>query len=166
MNAIPDEIIERAIDILGTEGLSDEEIEEKVASLVSDPMDARRLIDWIPEAFGAHVIAHLGKPVLPAFFSARNAKGRYITFPIDHEPIYAVAQGMAARMRDEGIRDQVLAIAARSSIFQAAQKAILAGVSIDGAVCSGPALVGIPAEVYPAPKRTFLERLFSTYWPR
>jgi len=47
MTPIALETIEQVIAILGTEGITDEAIESKVAELVTDPMTGRRLIDWI-----------------------------------------------------------------------------------------------------------------------
>jgi hypothetical protein len=160
MKSISDDVVSNAIRILGSDGISEDEIEAQVAALVSDPMEARRLVDWIPEAFGMVLVSHLGKPVLPNTFSAKDVQGKWKSFPITCEPIFVSALVVAQRIFHDGPRALHQNIAMRSSIANTANNALNAGVSIDGAVFSGPALIGIPAEVYPK-QPSFWQRLFS-----
>jgi hypothetical protein len=161
MKPIPTEIIERAIQILGREGISEDQIESEVAALVAEPIEARRLIDWIPEAFALVLVAHHGKPVLPKSFSARNAQGRWQTFPFACEPLFVAATQIAESACREGLSQDFQNVALRSSTARSAMNALDAGASIDGAVFSGPALIGIPAEVYPDQPKPWWRRLFS-----
>jgi hypothetical protein len=148
MKSISNEIIANAIAILGTHGISEDEIEAQITALVSDAMDARRLIDLIPEAFGRVMVSHLGQPVLPKSFGARNAQGKWKWFPFTCEPVFVVALEIAQATYSDGTREDFLNVANRSSKARTASAALNSGVSIDGAVFSGPALIGIPAEVY------------------
>ena len=160
MKPISNEIIASAITLLGADGISNDEIEAQVAALVADPMEARRLIDFIPEAFGRVLVSHLGKPVLLKTFAARNAQGKWKWLPFTSEPIFVAALEIAEVAYRDSPRERFQNIATRSSIAKTANKALNSGVSIDGAVFSGPALIGIPAEVYPEPP-SFWRRLFS-----
>ncbi len=161
MKPIAPEIVERAVQILGTEGISEDDIEAQIAVLVSDPMEARRLIDWIPEAFGIVLVAHLGDLVLPKQFSALNAKGKEQLFPFTSEPIFLLALQMAQVAYHNGPSKSFQNVAFRSSTVRSVDNLLSAGGSLDGAVCSGPALIGIPAEVYSAHTKPFWRRLFS-----
>ena len=51
MLSFSDVQLEEVADIIGSEDFDEEAIESRVAALVQDPMLARRLIDWVPEAF-------------------------------------------------------------------------------------------------------------------
>ena len=136
MNPISDEVVSHAIKILGTDGISEDEIEAQVAALVSDPMEARRLVDWIPEAFGIDLVSRLGKPVLPKTFSAKDSQGKWKSFPLTCEPIFASALTMAQAIFQDGPQALHQNIAMRSSIANTANNALKAGVSIDGAIFS------------------------------
>jgi hypothetical protein len=149
MKPIPPGVIEATVEILGTPGISADTIEAQVAALVTDQMEARRLIDWIPEAFGTVWVAHLGKIVLPTTFGARNAKGEVRLFPYSCEPIFTQALQLAQETYHHGSSARFRNVALRSSIANAANNLLNAGGSLDGAVFH-LALVGVPAEVYPA----------------
>lgn len=173
MKAIPPGVLEATIEILGTEGITQDVIDTQVGALVADPMEARRLIDWIPEAFGLVLIAHLGKPVMPTRFCARNAKGVDLLFPFSCEPIFVAALPLAQKIFHGGPRFIFQNVSFRSATLDAANKMLNAGISLDGAVISCPVLLGIPAEVYPAqPEHFFLrlmplwKRLLSWYYRR
>jgi hypothetical protein len=160
MKPIPPEVIERVIAIRGTDGISDDAIESQVAALVSDPIEARRLIVWIPEAYGTVLVSHLGKPVLPKRFSATNAQGKSLRFPLTCEPIFLLALSIAEAAYRASPSALFQNIALRSSIATTANNALSAGVSIDGGVFSGPALIGIPAEIYADQAKPFWRSLF------
>lgn len=150
MLTVPTEAIQKTIAILGVEGIQDEEIESRVAALAMDKMVARRLIDWIPEAFGIVLASHVGKVHLPTTFSARSRSGQWRTFEFKLKPIFGEAISIATDMYHSGDRSIFANIAIRSSTVGAVNRALNAGASIDGAKLSGPALNGIPAEVYEA----------------
>ncbi len=142
--------LEQVIAIIGTDGITDDEIETKVAALFPDPMSARRAIDWLPEAFGLLLIGHMAKVTLPKTFSARSKHGQWVEFAFDAEPIFKDALRLGAQMYQSGPRGLFTAVALRSSLVAAVNQALNAGSSLDGAALSGPALIGIPAEVYSA----------------
>lgn len=162
MNSVSDEIIALAAEVIGTAGLEEEEIERRVRGLVDDDMTARRLIDWIPEAFGMVMALHISlKITLPTKFSAKSRNGKWLRFALTDEPIFNSALRLAEKMHHEGPRETFLNISGRSSLILTIDKALNEGVSVEGARFSGPALIGIPAEIYPAPPKSFWQRLFS-----
>lgn len=159
MQPIAPALVAETIDIIGAGSFTDGQIEEKVLALAGDAMTARRLIDWIPEAFGVALARRLGKVTIAKTFSAKNAQGKWKSIPMTAEPVFVVALEAALKMYQEGPREKFINVARRSSIFNAINNALNAGASLDGAAMSGPALIGIPAEVYPA-KEPFWKRIF------
>jgi len=153
MISIEPKIVEHTVAILGTNAISEEEIETQVAAIAASPMEARRLIDWIPEAFGYVLIGHLGKNViLPSTFSARYEQGEWESFPLTSEPIFALALEIAQTAYHQEPRALFTQIATRSAAFNSANNLLHGGGFIEGAAFSGPALIGIPAEIYPNPR--------------
>lgn len=162
MTPIPDETVRAAISIIGTSDIDDKQIERDVRALVSDDMTARRLIDWIPEAFGIVLISHISNKIgLPKTFSAKTAAGKWIQLPLEIEPIFVTALQVAQTMFHEGPNDVFKNVSLRSSMINVVNSALKSGVSLDGGCISGPALIGIPAEVYPSPPKSFWRRLFG-----
>lgn len=165
MTPVSNEIIETAIQILGTKGISQEDIETRVRALTSDDITARRIIDWIPEAFGRELISRLpAKIIIPETFSAKTANDRWVSLKLVQEPIYTAAFAIAQKMFQQGGAEQELhmEVAFRSSSVDMVNNALNAGTDLDGACVSGPALIGIPAEVYGAPSKTsFWQRVFG-----
>lgn len=155
-----EEILKQAISIIGRNGVSDDEIEDEILTLVRDRMVARRLIDWVPEVFGIVLVSHLGNIILPRTFSARNKRGDWVEFKFEAEPIVQAVAGLAVEMYHGGPRDVFGNIALRSSSADAANRALNAGDALDGASLSGPALIGVPAETYLPPVQPFWRRLF------
>ena len=159
MNPIEPAILEAAIEIIGEEGVSDEQIEERVLALAKDAMLARRLIDWLPEILGAVAVGHMGKVNFVDTFSAKTKQGKWKTIPMKAEPIFVEGIKLAqdAWHRDStGVYERV---AFRSAIMRSAGQVIDSGQSLDGVTTSGPALIGIPAEIYRS-EVSFLQRLF------
>jgi hypothetical protein len=148
MLIVPTEAIHKTIAVLGVEGISENEVESTVASFAGDKMIARRLIDWIPEAFGIVLASHIGKINLPTTFSAQSHNGEWKHFEFKVEPIFVESLRIATDMYHSGDRPTFGNVAKRSSMVDVVNNALNAGESIDGATLSGPALVGIPAEVY------------------
>lgn len=157
------EQLEQAVAIIGSDGIGDEEIEIKVASLVQDPMLARRLIDWPPEAFGIVLVSHMNisKLTLPTTFSAKSNRGAWVELEFKVEPIFQSAIRLGTDMYHSGPRNTFSNVALRSAIVAVVNRALNEGSSLDGATLSGPALIGIPAEVYIPQPRPFWRRLFQ-----
>jgi hypothetical protein len=161
MQIIPDEKIHRAISVLGVDGISESDIESRILAIAGDTMSARRLIDWIPEAFAAVLIPHVGKVNLPKTFSAKARSGKWIEFEFAREPVFVNAVPMAMDMYHSGYRAAFKIIVGRSSMLDVVNKALNAEASIDGATLSGPAMLGIPAEVYAKAQHSFWRRWFG-----
>jgi hypothetical protein len=160
MKPIAPEIIARAIEILGTDNISEDEIEKQVGELTTDPMEARRLIDWIPEAFGMVLVAQHGVRTFRTF-SAKNAQGKWKSIPVAQEPIFAAAVIHAQSMFHGEPHTAFENIANRSAEVSSASEMLSAGKSLAGAVSSGPELLGIPAEIYGDVKEGLGKRLFA-----
>ena len=142
------EDIQRAISQLGEGERRDLEIEIAIGRFASDKMTVRRLIDWIPEAFGYVLLPHVGDVDLPATFSAKAKDGTWKEFPFDREPIFGEAVKIASAMYRDGPRTVFSNVAKRSCMVDAVNKALNAGAPIAGARMSGPKMLGIPAEFY------------------
>lgn len=140
--------LDKVVELIGSNSLAEDVIERQVLALVGDPMIARRAIDWIPEAFALVVAGHMDKVKLPTTFSAKGRDGVWHRFPLSAEPIFAQAMRKAAETFHHGPRDLFGAVAQRSGILDAVNKALNAGQDINGGTLSGPALIGIPAETY------------------
>jgi hypothetical protein len=159
MTPIEPAILKAAIEIIGEEGISDEEIEERVLALAKDAMLARRLIDWLPEILGAVAVSHMGKVNFVDTFSAKTKQGKWKSIPMKAEPIFVQGIKLAqdAWHRDwTGVHERV---AFRSSVMRSAGQVLDAGHSLDGVTTSGPALLGIPAEIYRS-EVPLLQRVF------
>jgi hypothetical protein len=134
--------------LLGDDTLSQQQTEQRVLELVGDPDLAQRAQEWIREAFGWVLIAHLEELTPPDTFHVRNHDGEWKEFPMQVEPIFAVAKGVAVKMLVDGEREAFQALATRSALFDGVNKMLNAGVDLAGAVVSGPAFVALRAELY------------------
>lgn len=161
MSTVLPELVAQAVAILGTDGITDAEIESNVLALTQDSMLARRLIDWPPEAFALVLIPHIAKVNLPTTFSARSKSGSWIEFSFQLEPIFEVAIRLGMDMYHSEQRSTFGNVALRGSTLDAVNKALNQGDPLEGATLSGPALVGIPAEVYAPPAKPLWRRLFQ-----
>lgn len=162
--SVSDEQLEEVAALIGAQSTVDEAMEAAVVALVQDAMLARRMIDWLPEAFGMVLIAHIDKVTLPATFSARNRNGKWQQFAMSVEPIVGRALALATHMYHNGPRERFSHIARRSALVSVVNQALNEGLSLDDSVLSGPALIGIPAEIYgPAPPSIWkrLTRVFA-----
>jgi hypothetical protein len=144
------EDIQRTISQLGEGERRDTEIEIAVRRFAPDPVTLRRLIDWIPEAFGYVLLPHVADLVLPTTFTARAKDGSWKTFSFDREPIFAEAVKIATDMYRDNPRGVFSHVAKRSLMVDAVNKALDGGRSLTGATIAGPAMAGIPAEFYDA----------------
>lgn len=148
MLTIPPETLHKAIATLGIEGIPASQVEADIASVAKDAMVARRLVVWIPEAFGIVLISHIGKINLPTTFSARAGDDKWHKFEFKVEPVFVESLRTATGMYHSGHRPTFGNIANWSSMLDVVNNMLNAGHSIEGATLSGPALIGIPAEVY------------------
>lgn len=161
MQPITDDLIRRAVEILGTEGLGDDEIKFRLLSLADNNDSlARRLLEWVPEGFGRMVVSRLGRIDFGSSFSVRDAREKWISIPNKEEPILESALRVAHEMfRDETL-DAHQRIATRSATFNSADQVLASGSSLDG-VISATAMIGLRAEDYPHYKPSFLKKLFG-----
>ena len=149
----PDEDIQRTISQLGEGDRRDTEIEIAVRRFAANPLTARRLIDWVPEAFGYVLLPHVADLTLPTTFTARAKDGTWKEFGFDREPIFGKAVTIAAAMYKDNPRGVFSAVAKRSTLVQAVNQTLGEGGKVDGTKVAGPALAGVPAEFYePRPK--------------
>lgn len=148
MNHPQKELIASAVAILGIKDISEEEIERQICSLSNDAMIARRLIDWIPEAFGMVFIPHVADVVLPPGFKAKSKVGDWIELDFGLEPIFAAAVEMGSEMFHSDNRMTFNNIVLRSATVGAVNNALNQGYSLDGVTLSSIAMIGIPAEAY------------------
>jgi hypothetical protein len=105
----------------------------------------------------------MGNLVLPQTFSAMSAQGQWESFPFTCEPIFVAALEIAQSTYHRGPREVFRNIAFRSSTVNAVNNLLNAGGSIEGAALSGPALIGIPAEAYPAQPQPWWRKLLP-FW--
>jgi len=160
MLSISESQLEEVARIIGADGASDGTVETRVLALVQDPMLARRVIDWLPEAFAMVLIPHMGAVTLPTTFSAKNKSGNWVELDFRIEPIFHSAILLATQIFHNGPQDTFRNIVHRSALLATVSRALNEGASLDGATLSGPALIGVPAEVYPAPTRSIWRKLF------
>jgi hypothetical protein len=142
------EDIQRAIAQLGEGERRDLEIEIAVGRFASDKLTVRRLVDWIPEAFGYVLLPNVGDVTLPTTFSAKARDGTWKDFSFDREPIFAEAVKIASAMYRDGPRTVFSNVARRSTMVDAANQALNAGESLAGVRMAGPKMHGVPAEFY------------------
>jgi len=148
MHNIPAELIQRTISLLGEGERRDTEIEIGVARFAPDRLAQRRLIDWIPEAFGYALLPHVGDLSLPTTFSAKAKDGTWREFPFDREPVFAQAVQIANEMYRDNPRGVFSAVAKRSAMLAPVNDLLNEGRSVTGVKVAGPTMAGIPAEFY------------------
>jgi hypothetical protein len=142
------ELLQKAITVIGRDGISDDEIEVEIFAFAQEKMLARRLIDWLPEIFGIVLVSHMGNIQLQNTFSAQDKRGKWIELEFKVEPIIQIAMNTAIEMYHAGPRNTFSNIALRSSMVNVINRALNQSQSFVGAQLSGPALTGIPAEIY------------------
>ncbi len=141
--------VREAIDVLAKYARHLERAEIEILALAGDADLARRLIDWIPEAFGAVLIGHMKLGLnLPQTFTAMDAHGHWQEFPFSAEPIFVQALEAASLCYHEGPREVFVALAPAGCMVNSVDRALNAGADLAGASLGGPAMLGIPAETY------------------
>jgi hypothetical protein len=148
MRNVSVEDIQRTISQLGEGDRRATEIEIAVRRFANDPLTVRRLVDWVPEAFGYVLLPHVADLVLPGTFTAKAKDGTWKEFAFDREPVFGLAVTLAADMYRDGPRTVFSAVAKRSTMVSAANQALSDGVKLSGVKFAGPAMAGIPAEFY------------------
>jgi len=164
MNPTAPAVIEKAIHILGEDGLAKEVMEERIAALTAgDALAARRLICWIPEAFGIAALAQIGpgKIALPKTFIAQDRSGTWRSFPLAAEPIYIAAQERAVNLFNKHHRELFVRVASRSTLAISANRLVEAGTPMEDIVLTGPVMLDVPAEVYRPELKSWWRRFFS-----
>lgn len=162
--AVEPEWVHAVFDLLGREYKSIEEIESEVRSMVTDEMTVRRLIDWIPEVVALVIVAHISDLKLPSTFSATTANGGWAELAFDSEPIVAFAFTVASDAIHSGRKQQALRVASRSATMAVVNRTLDAGHTLEdlrGGSLSGPAMIGIPAEIYAPRKPSIWQRLLA-----
>jgi len=150
MRTVSDEDIQRTISQLGEGDRRDTEIEIAVRRFCADQLTMRRLVDWVPEAFGYVLLPYVADMVLPTTFTARAKDGTWQEFAFDREPIFGKAVAIAAAMYKDNPRGVFSAVAKRSVLVKTVNAALDSGKSLDGVRIPGPAMAGVPAEFYDA----------------
>ncbi len=148
MHTVPLADLQRTISLLGEGERRDVEIEIGVARFARDKLTVRRLVDWIPEAFGYVLLPHVADMTLPTTFTAKAGDGTWKEFSFDREPVFGQAVTLASEMYRDNPRGVFSAIAKRSAMVAVVNKALDSGQSLSGATIAGPAMAGIPAEFY------------------
>ena len=156
LTTCPDEMLRQAISIMATNSEVNDQTIDDLNDLTKDKMLTRRLIAWIPEALGHYYLGGLGLDPIPASFSAGNARGKWIDFPVDAEPLYRQIVQIAPELSDA----TVILISRQSSAYAAVKSLTDGGGEVSDAQLTGAALVSIPAAIYGQPKG-FLSRLFG-----
>lgn len=148
MHTISAELIQRTIALLGEGERRDTEIEIGVARFAPDKLAARRLIDWIPEAFGYALLPHVGEMTLPTTFTAKAKDGTWREFAFDREPVFGQAVQVANQMYRDNPRGVFSAVAKRSTMLAPVNDLLNTGRSVKGVKVDGPVIAAIPAEFY------------------
>lgn len=162
--SVEPEWVHAVFDLLGREDKSIEEIESEVLSMVPDAMTARRLIDWIPEVVALVIVGHISDVKLPNTFSATTAEGRCVELRFDSEPIVAFAFAVASDAIHSERKQHALRVASHSAMMDAVNHALNAGHTLEdlrGSSLSGPAMIGIPAEIYSPRKSSIWQRFLG-----
>lgn len=149
MNDISADTVARAIEMLAADNATDELLEVQFHALVGNALDACRLRDCIPEAFGLVLAAHLCPTLkLPDYFQAMDDNGAWQHIPLNAEPVFVHALPIALRTFHGGLRARFQNIAEMSSVVDALKNALNAGGSLDGCTLGGPQINGLSASLY------------------
>ncbi|MCB1589239.1 MAG: hypothetical protein KDI56_10090 [Xanthomonadales bacterium] len=156
------ELVRGAIALMSRDWDSAEALDTAMLEHAGDAMLVRRLRDWIPEIFGLVLVARAYSLNLPTTFQAKTAEGQWLSFEFKVEPLVATAGPMAAAMlHAKADQPAFQKLASQSSTMVVIAKAEAAGVSPNGGSLAGPALIGVPADIYLPPRQGFWQRLFG-----
>lgn len=145
-------LVERALALFARHAGTDDDdaaLEADMLDLAGEPMLARRLIDFLPEAFALLLMAHLApRPELPRTFKAQDDAGTWHAFDWKSEPVFVTGLRQAQHIFHAGPRNVFQATANRSAMLGAVSKALNAGESLEGGQVQPPCMLGVPAELY------------------
>lgn len=151
LKSLSKEMLKKVADLLVLEGLSEAETLKMVSTLVGELTLAKRAMEWLPEAFGYIVVSRIPGVMLPKTFHVKDADGAWYELPFEVEPLAREAIALGAEVSDSGLADVFAKIALRSSILMAVNSALNSGAEISGCRISGPAFIGLSAEIYLRP---------------
>jgi len=137
-----------AIGIMGNvQAANDSEIELRLADGGYTPLEVKRLMAFVPLAFGRPILEQLGVSHFVESVSAKDRNGKWIQVPLASQDVYQAALTLAREHLRVGVMDHELfkVLALRCSQLDAASKALNAGANIKGATVAA-ALLGISAE--------------------
>ena len=137
---------------MGCRSLSEDELESEAFAMLGNQMLARRVLDFVPEAFGAMLIGHIPGMItrLPRTFSVCAADGEWRELPLSEEPVFAQAVQLAMRLAHHGDSEVFEVVSKRSSLFNLVNKSLSAGKEPKDVGMPALAFMGIPAELYEA----------------
>lgn len=128
---------------------STESCEAAVSQLLGDPALARRALDWLPEAFGLVLIAHIEPSLeLPTTFLARGHGGEWIELALAVDPLFAQCLQLASVVFHNGPRELFERLALASSVHAAVNDALNHGVSLKNGRLHPIRMLGLSAETY------------------
>jgi hypothetical protein len=143
--------VAQAVEILGADGATEDLLASQLEALAGNSLDACRLRDCIPEAFGLVLASHLCDGLeLPDHFLACDAGGAWQPIPLNAEPVFVHALPLALHIFHHGPRACFQNIANMSAIVATLNNALNSGGSLDGGTLEGPRMQGLPASLYGA----------------
>jgi hypothetical protein len=145
MESVSNDTIRAAVEILGSCEQVDDEVERRIRSLVAEDLTMRRLVAFIPEAFGWVVVSHLPGATEMSLkgFIMEDGGG---PFPFISEPIFAEAVKIGQFTFHNGPRHLIRNIANRSAILSAASGLLDKVGSLKG--CAFASCIALPASLY------------------
>jgi len=145
MESVTNDTVYAAVEILGSCEQVDDEVERRIRSLVAEDLTMRRLVAFIPEAFGWVVVSHLPGGMEMSFpgFTVQEGGG---PFPLTCEPIFTEAVKIAQFIFHNGPRHLIENIANRSAILGATNNVLNEGGSLKGSTFAW--CVPLPASLY------------------
>jgi len=161
MKPISQEVVSRAVEIIGEDGISDVDIEFQLLDIVPDSITAKRLFLFIPEAFGIVLANRIARVTMPTEFDAKNSENVWERFALSCEPVFACALQAAEVMYDSEREKIFNNVAMRSSIMHALNNMVKNGSKMDGTCFTPIAVISIPAEIYRTPKKSMWRKIFG-----
>ncbi len=152
MRSIDIKTIENSVVIIGNDSLDDDEVEKQILKLCANEKDMRRIVDFVPEAFGYVLRSHMKQAVvLSNKFGARDKEGEFVMIDLALEPIWKDAIMLGQKLYQEGPRDLFKSVSLKSAVINTVNNALNGGANLDGATISPTMMLGIMAEDYQNP---------------
>ena len=126
-----------------------QEYEASATALAGDKELAKRITEWLPEAFGLVLASHVEPSIiLPATFLVRDSLGKWSEFPLTADPVFQDCVTLAIALAHDGPREVFSGLALASSVHAAINQALNQGASLSGAVLQPIRMHGLTAESY------------------